>query len=82
MKYSMGKCALGITKNPSIDDFFSGLPIRASLDVSFSSPTTVDIEPIKHKSHPCEFLPEAEVNPSTRKTRRGDFFYTSRFFWQ
>ena len=42
MKYSMGKCALGITKNPSIDDFFSGLPIRSSLDVSFSSPTTVD----------------------------------------
>ncbi|MDB8604520.1 hypothetical protein, partial [Streptococcus salivarius] len=39
-------------------------------------------EPIKHKSHPCEFLPEAEVNPSTWKTRRGDFFYTSRFFWQ
>ena len=37
---------------------------------------------IKHKSHPCEFLPEAEVNPSTWKTRRGDFFYTSRFFWQ
>ena len=27
-------------------------------------------------------LPEAEVNPSTWKTRRGDFFYTSRFFWQ
>ena len=44
MKYSMGKCALGITKNPSIDDFFSGLPIRSSLDVSFSSPTTVDRE--------------------------------------
>ena len=37
---------------------------------------------VKHKNHPCEFLPEAEVNPSIWKTRRGDFFYTSRFFWQ
>ena len=39
-----------------------------------------DHETLLNTSHPCEFLPEAEINPSTWKTRWGDFFlYISIF---
>ena len=35
--------------------------------------TPMIMKRIKHKSHPCEFLPEAEVNPSTWKTAEVTF---------